>query len=370
VRRGEVPGAIALLSRGGETHVEKAGDVWPDTIFRISSMSKPVTAAAALILVEECVLRLDDPVDEYLPELASRRVLTRLDAPLGDTVPAARPITVRDLLMFTLGLGFGQGMWGPPGSVPIMDALSALGQGMPAPAGVPGPDEWLRRLGELPLVYQPGERWLYNTGSCILSVLLARVSGQSLPELLRKRLFEPLGMKDTAFFAAPSQLDRLVNAYRLEAGRLQLDGPATSAWKTPPAFPDGAAGLVSTVDDYLAFSRLLLAGGRVGNHRLLSEGALNAMLRDHLTERQRADGAEILGAGRGWGYGLSVVTDDGAAGLPAKSCGWNGGLGSSWVADPRSGLHAILLTQTLFTSPTPPAVHQDFWHVVFSPTYL
>ena len=101
VRRGDVPGVIALLSRGGETHVEKAGDAWPDTIFRIASMSKPVAAVAAMILVEECVLRLDDPVDEYLPELSSRQVLTRIDAPLGDTVPAARPITLRDLLTFT-----------------------------------------------------------------------------------------------------------------------------------------------------------------------------------------------------------------------------------------------------------------------------
>lgn len=130
---------VALLSHDGETHVEMAGGLPEDTIFRIASMTKPVTAVAAMICVEECLLRLDDPVDEYLPELASRRVLTRLDAPLDDTVPAARAITLRDLLTFRLGLGFGAGMWGPPGSVPIMDALRALGQGMPAPAGVAAP---------------------------------------------------------------------------------------------------------------------------------------------------------------------------------------------------------------------------------------
>ena len=153
---------VALLSRDGETHLETAGGAEPDTIFRIASMSKPVAAVAALILVEECVLRLDDPVDEFLPELASRRVLTRVDGPLDDTVPAERPITLRDLLTFQLGIGFGQGMFGPPGSVPIMDALDALRGGMPQPAAVAEPDEWMRQLGALPLAYQPGTRWLYN----------------------------------------------------------------------------------------------------------------------------------------------------------------------------------------------------------------
>src|ERR1700728_4125952 len=142
VRRGAAPGAVALLSRGGETVVEAVGDVRPDSIFRIASMTKPIVAVAALILAEECVLRLDDPVDEYLPELAGRRVLTRLDAPLDDTVPAERAITLRDLLTFRLGLGFGAGMWGPPGTVPIMDAINDLPNGKPAPAAVPGPDEW------------------------------------------------------------------------------------------------------------------------------------------------------------------------------------------------------------------------------------
>jgi len=142
VRRGEVPGAIGLLSRGGQQHVEQAGDARPDTIFRISSMTKPVTAVAAMILVEECVPRLDDPVDEFLPELASRQVLTRTDAPLGETVPAARAITLRDLLTFRMGLGQ---VFGPPGTIPIADALAAIGQGPPSPAAVPAPEEWMRR---------------------------------------------------------------------------------------------------------------------------------------------------------------------------------------------------------------------------------
>jgi len=217
VQRGEVGEVVALLSRDGETHVETAGGAEPDTIFRIASMSKPVAAVAALILVEECVLRLDDPVDEYLPELAARRVLTRLDGPLDDTVPAERPITLRDLLTFQLGIGFGHGMFGPPGSVPFMDALNELRGGMPRPAEVVEPDEWMRQLGELPLACQPGTRWLYNTGSDILGVLLARVTGQPFGDFLHERIFAPLGMTDTGFWVPADALRRLPPPISIDA---------------------------------------------------------------------------------------------------------------------------------------------------------
>jgi CubicO group peptidase (beta-lactamase class C family) len=369
VRRGEVPGAIALLSRGGETHVEKAGDVWPDTIFRISSMSKPVTAAAALILVEECVLRLDDPVDEYLPELASRRVLTRLDAPLGDTVPAARPITVRDLLMFTLGLGFGQGMWGPPGSVPIMDALSALGQGMPAPAGVPGPDEWLRRLGELPLVYQPGERWLYNTGSDVLGVLIARASGQRFDEFLRERIFTPLGMADTGFSVPAGSAGRLPPQYMTDpgSGELVVFDPPEGQWSAPPAFPSGAGGLVSTIGDYAAFASMLLGGGAYRGVRILSRPAVSLMTADQLSEAQKAVSGLAPGDfdDMGWGFGVSVVTRRTGLGPSAGAYGWSGGLGTTWYNDPAEDLLLILMTQRAWTSHLPPAICRDFWTAAY-----
>src|SRR5438128_845933 len=204
VERGEVPGLVALVSRRGEVHVEALGmkalgggdPVGRDTIFRISSMTKPVTAVATMILVEECRLRLDDPVDRLLPELADRRVLTRLDAPLDDTEPARRPITVRDLLTFTMGFGLA---FAPPGTMPIADALVGLrlGQGPPMPSVFPDPDEWLRRLGTLPLMHQPGERWRYNTGSDVLGVLIARAAGQPFDTFVRERIFEPLDMRDT-----------------------------------------------------------------------------------------------------------------------------------------------------------------------------
>src|SRR5690349_15323288 len=207
VERGEVAGLATLVSRRGETHVETIGlqslerrePIRRDTIFRIASMTKPITAVAAMILVEECKLRLDEPVDRLLPELANRRVLTRLDAPLDDTEPARRPITLRDLLTFRMGLGI---LLGPPDRYPILKAAADLGLsgfGPPLPATPHAPDEWMRRLGTLPLMTQPGRCWMYNAGSYVLGVLIARASGQPSEIFLRERIFEPLGMKDTAF---------------------------------------------------------------------------------------------------------------------------------------------------------------------------
>jgi CubicO group peptidase (beta-lactamase class C family) len=256
VERGEVPGIVTLIARRGETHVDTLGTkslggsdpVGRDTIFRIASMSKPVTAVATMILVEECKLRLDDPVDPLLPELADRQVLKRIDGPLDDTVPAHRPITVRDLLTFCQGFGL---VMAPPDSTPILRAQTEAFQapGPPSPSAVPGPDEWIRALGTLPLMYQPGERWMYNTGSDVLGVLIARASGQPFQTFLRERIFDPLGMADTGFFIPAPAIDRLADSYAAdpdtEALRL-YDEAASGQWSRPPAFPSGAGGLVST----------------------------------------------------------------------------------------------------------------------------
>jgi CubicO group peptidase (beta-lactamase class C family) len=380
INLGYTPGALAVVARrdaielaavGEQSRDSTAAPVRTDSIFRISSMTKPLTAAAAMMLVDEKRLRLQDPIYRWLPELANRRVLRAIGAELDDTVRAHRAITVEDLLTLRCGLG---SLLAAPGTYPIqrrIDELQLLGFGPPDPAYPLTPDEWLKRLGTLPLMAQPGEQWLYNTGACILGVLLARVTGLSLPQLLSRLLFEPLGMKDTGFFVPASQLSRLVSAYRLEAGHIVLyDDPAASAWKTAPVFPDGAAGLVSTADDYLAFSRFLLARGRVIGRTLLSEAAVDAMTQDQLTAAQRAAGAPILGAGRGWGLGMAVVAQTTAAGLPAGAFGWNGGLGSSWVADRRSGSTVLLFTETTFSSPAPPAVHQEIWRAVFAPSIV
>src|SRR5579864_4238918 len=206
VERGEVPGLVTLVSRRGDVHVDAIGtqafaDPAPmrhDTIFRISSMTEPIIAVATMILVEECKLRLDEPVDRWLPELADRRVLKRLDGPLDDTVPAKRAITVRDLLTFRMGFGI---VWGPP--APIVRAANELRLGAFGPPRVqepPAPDEWMRRFATLPLMNHPGEQWRYNTSAEVLGVLLARASGRPFDALMRERLFEPLGMKDTGFW--------------------------------------------------------------------------------------------------------------------------------------------------------------------------
>ncbi len=365
VRRGAAPGVVAVLARGGETVVESAGDIRPDSIFRIASMTKPVAAVAALILVEECVLRLDDPVDGYLPELAGRRVLTRVDAPLDDTVPAERAITLRDLLTFRLGLGFGQGMWGPPGSVPIMDALNDLPNGRPAPAAVPGPEEWMRRVGALPLVCQPGERWLYNIGSDILGVLIARACGQTFEEFLRERIFEPLGMPDTGFWVPAASIDRLPPLYTADPGTGErvVDDPPSGQWAAPPAFQSGSGGLVSTADDYAAFAAMLRGGGVYRGVRLLSRPAVSLMTSDQLPAAVKAVSGLMPGDfdDTGWGFGVSVVTRRTQLYHCAGTYGWNGGLGTTWVNDPAEDLTLILLTNQAFTSPVPPVINQDFW---------
>jgi CubicO group peptidase (beta-lactamase class C family) len=373
VERGEVPGIVTLVSRRGEVHVDAIGmkavggsdPMRRDTIFRISSMTKPITAAATMILVEECKVRLEEPVDRLLPELASRKVLKQLDGPLQDTVPANRPITVRDLLTFRMG--FGQ-MMAPPDAYPILKAASELqiGMGPPVPLAPPAPDEWMRRLGTLPLMHQPGEKWMYNTGSDVLGVLIARASGQPLEMFLRERIFEPLGMKDTSFSVPAPKLDRLATSYwtNFESGALELyDEAKGGQWSRPPAFPSGAGGLVSTIDDYLAFGQMMLSQGKHKGSRILSRLSVETMTTDQLTPEQKAVSGLVPGYfdSHGWGFGVSVVTRrDDVAAVPGRF-GWDGGMGTSWYSDPREDMVTILMTQRAWTSPSPPDVCLDFW---------
>ncbi len=369
VERGDVPGLVTLVSRRGEVHVDVIGTqaigesppMRRDTIFRISSMTKPIIAVATMILVEECKLRLDEPVERWLPELAERRVLKRLDGPLDETVPAKRPITVRDLLTFRMG--FGQ-MMAPPDAYPILSAANEqrIGMGPPSPSSMPAPDEWMRRLGTLPLMHQPGEQWMYNTGSDVLGVLLARASGQPLETFLR----EPLGMKDTGFSVPEASLDRLATSYWPDptSGKLTVyDEAMGSQWSRPPAFPSGAGGLVSTIDDYLAFGQMMLSQGKHGSERILSRLSVELMTTDQLTPEQKAASSLVPGFfdSHGWGFGVSVITKrDDIAAVPGRY-GWDGGLGTSWYSDPREEMVTILMTQRAWTSPSPPDVCLDFW---------
>ncbi|WP_119460619.1 serine hydrolase domain-containing protein [Rhodospirillaceae bacterium SYSU D60014] len=369
VECGGVSGLVTLVSRRGETHVDAIGrkavggdPMRRDTIFRIASMTKPVAAVAAMILVEECRLRLDEPVDRLLPELTDRRVLKRLDGPLDETEPANRAITLRDLL--TLRMGFGHIM--KPGAYPIQKAAGDrhILSGPPKPQTRPDPDEWIRRVGALPLMHQPGEAWMYDLGLDVLGVLIARAADQPLETFFRERIFEPLGMKDTGFSLPAEKLDRLATCYQTdpETGMLEIyDGIDDSQWSRPPAFPSAAGGLVSTIDDYLAFGRMMLNNGKHGREQILSRPSVELMTTDQLTAEQKACARIFLGDNRGWGFGLSIVTwRNDLSAVPGRF-GWDGGLGTSWASDPKEDMVAILLTQSAWTSPSPPGIYHDFW---------
>jgi CubicO group peptidase (beta-lactamase class C family) len=373
VDRGEVPGLVAVVARRGAAHVTTlgtmaadgaGGPVQRDTIFRIASLTKQIVATAAMALIEDGTLRLDDPVDGLLPELAGRRVLRDPDGPLDDTVPAGRPITVRDLLT----LRFGLGLIISPGASPIRDAMAEANLWPGPDSPLMTPDEWMKRLGRLPLAYQPGEAWLYHTGADVLCVLLARAAGTPLPDLLAERVFRPLGMTDSGFWVPADKRGRLAAAYQPgEDGRLVLeDDPANSdsEWLRPPSFPSE---LVSTADDLLAFATMLLARGRApGGQRLLSRPAVELMTTDQLTAEQRAANTLFFGDGGGWGMGLHVTgRRDDLAGTPGRF-GWNGGTGTTMYMDQAEDLTGILLTQRYMTSPQPPAVFRDFWTCAYA----
>lgn len=354
-----VPGLVALVAAGEQVHVEVAGSltiggppVRRDSLFRIASTTKPVVGVATLALVEEGLLALDEPVDRLLPELADRRVLRRPDGPLDDTVPADRAVTVRDLLTFTFGFGMAMEMFAAPEPWPVVGAASALHLctlGPPSPAEQPDPDTWIAGLGSLPLIAQPGERWLYNTGASVLGVLVARASDTTLADVLQRRIFGPLGMRDTACWTADAARLGAVYAPAVGNGLAVWDGPA-GAWSRPPAFGDAAAGLLSTADDLLLLARALAGGG----DSVLTPGSVREMTSDQLTEDQHRGTAAILGD-RSWGLCTGVHT----GGPRAGAFGWDGGLGTSWLVDPVRGVTVIVLANRMFDSPQLPAVHVD-----------
>jgi CubicO group peptidase (beta-lactamase class C family) len=358
VVRGEVPGVVAVVSRRDEMHLTAMGNqrfggepIRRDTIFRISSMTKPIVAVAAMMLVEECRLRLDDPVTALLPELADRRVLASVQGPLDDTVPAHRDITLRDLLTLRLGFGY---LPGRPEETPIVAAAMRrkIGLGPPKPATPHSPDEWLKLFAELPLMHQPGQRWSYEMGFGVLGVLVARAAGQPLETFLTERIFAPLGMADTGFSVPAGKLHRLATSYGLDHknGVLELyDGVEDSQWSQPPAFPDARGGLVSTVNDYLAFGRMLLRDGRYPGGRLLSRPSVRLMTTNQLTAEQRegSESAPLFLEDLGWGFGVGVVIHRSELSAVPGQFGWDGGLGTSWRSDPAEDMVTILMTQTL-----------------------
>lgn len=367
---GELPGYVALVDRGGDVVVRTGGlqdletgkPMQRDTIFAVASIGKPITAVSALILVEDGVMGLDEPVDEWLPELADRRVIRSLDADLDDTGPAERPITLRDLLTMRMGLG---AVFADPSGSPLLQRMAAL-------EVAPGPklfghsaDEYMARLGELPLVHQPGARWLYHTGLDVAGVLVSRASGMSLGKFQRERIFAPLGMSDTGFLVPADNAGRLATCYwrDAESGEFDVWNPASGdSFAAPPPFEAGGGGHVSTVDDFLAFGRMMLNGGEYRGRRILAEESVAEMLTDQITPEQKAVSDFFPGfwETHGWGLGAAIVTEpDDIAPQPGRF-GWWGGFGTTFFADPNTDTVAILFTQRMMNAADDTAMGESF----------
>jgi CubicO group peptidase (beta-lactamase class C family) len=358
VDEGRLPGFVAAVRHRGGTEVLAGGTttaggavpMGPDTQFRLASVSKPVAGALTLALAEDGVLGLDDPVAEWLPELSAPRVLRERTGPLTDTVPAERAVTVRHLLTGTPGFG---GLW--DGS-PLDRAIEerAIGPG-PWPPQM-APDEYLRRLAELPFAAQPGEVWLYHMAADVLGVLLARAAGRPVSALLADRVSGPLGLTGTGFTAAdPARLATVQEA--TPDGWVPVDAPDATV---PPAFESLAAGLFATAPDVLAVLAVLAEGGAP----LLSPTSVAAMTTDSLTPAQRAGAADFLGTGISWGLQTGVCVEQAEPWTTPGRFGWDGGTGTSAWADPARDVVAVLFTGRLYSGPDDEP--RDFWRTLYA----
>jgi CubicO group peptidase (beta-lactamase class C family) len=342
VASGRAPGMVAGIRHQGvieifATGVLAVGSSEPmtaDTPFRIASLSKLFLGALAASMLSDGVFGLEDPVDNWLPELSSPRVLVRADAPLDETVAADRPITIRHLLTLTHGLGV---IFEP---TPLSTAMFEGGVAASAIPPQLSPDEYLAAVGALPLAHQPGERWMYNMGCDILSALLPRIAGESLLDLLRARIFEPTGMTGTSFSSTGLPTEYFGTSDGIE----ELEEMKGVYEKDPP-FQSLAGGLVSTVPDYLRFLSALTDG------KLIPNDLRAAMTSDQLTESQREGTELFFGPGASWGWETGVVTAGTKPGASAGSYGWNGGTGTTAFVDPSNDLLGAIFTQRMMAGP-------------------
>jgi CubicO group peptidase (beta-lactamase class C family) len=348
---GLLAGAVTMVWQAGEVvqvhelgyrDVQAGLPMQRDTIFRIASMTKPITVAAAMALVEEGKFALSDPVAPFLPELADVAVMADPSGPLEKTVPLRRPITFDDLMTHRSGLAYAFSV-GPP-----------LGRAYGRLMHRQDEDRWLAELAELPLAHQPGDRLTYSHATDVLGIALSRIEGKPLAEVLAHRIFEPLGMVDTGFAVTPAGRRRAATMYKLDANNQLSDDAMGPAPVTLPTFCAGGSGLWSTVDDYLAFARMLLGFGTVDGVRVLSEESVRSMRTNRLTEDQKRH--PFLGMpywhGRGFGLNLSMVTDPaqsrqlyGPGGLGAFN--WPGAYGTWWLADPSADAILFYLIQNM-----------------------
>jgi CubicO group peptidase (beta-lactamase class C family) len=359
VDRGTVPGAVALVARGDDVEVVAVGSVdtdgtapmTRDSIFRIASITKPIVAAAVLMLIEDGVLALDAPVEEWLPELAKPSVVRTPSAPVEDVVPAARPITVEDLLSFRTGWGFPSDF-----SLPAVQSLFTVQKDGRSLKSWPEADTWLGLLARVPMLYQPGEAWLYATSSDLQGILIARASGRSLPDFLAERIFEPLGMKDTAFSVATDKVDRFAANYqRGPDKKLKLiDDPFGSDFTKEPGFKSGGGGLTGTSADYMRFCEMLRRGGELDGARVLGPRTIELMHMNHLPENkdltQLALGTFSETANEGVGFGLGFASTLGQVQTGTLGAGdyyWGGAASTIFWVDPKEDLSVVFMTQLM-----------------------
>lgn len=353
IDRNEVPGVVTVIARRGKiVHLEALGlrnaetrdAMTTDTIFRIASMTKPIASVALMMLYEEGHFLLTDPISKWLPEFAEMKVAAaappaeRIGVPYK-LVPAARPITIKHVLTHTAGLpnsyrGFN-----------VADYSKAAAKAKPDETTA----DRVKRIAKLPLNFHPGDSWEYGPGTDVVGVLVEKISGQSLDEFLRKRIFEPLGMKDTHFYLPTSKVNRLAALYQpnAEAGnKIKLTEAPTveSRWvKEPHTFFSGGGGLISTASDYVRFHQTMLNGGELNGVRLLGRKTVELMTVNHIGDLQ----VWLTGPGYGFGLGYSVIKDVGQAGVNASAgtYGWGGAFCTYFWVDPVEEMVGVVMTQ-------------------------
>ena len=334
-------GKVAYLHAFGTRDRESQAKMREDAIFRIASQSKALVSVAAMILQEEGALLIGDPVGKYLPEFQKTTVAVAKTGGGYDVVDARRPITIRDLLTHTAGIGYGGGPARDKWAEAKIQGWYFADRDEPIAATV-------SRIAALPMDAQPGERFVYGYGTDILGAVVEKVSGKSLDEFIRTRITQPLGMKDTHFYLPTAQRDRLATVYAARQGRLErapdegnmngqgnyVDGPRKSF--------SGGAGLVSTASDYARFLQMLLNGGELNGVRILSPKTVELMTSDHIGDRYNTPG-------QGFGLGFSVVKDLGVRGAPGSfgEYGWGGAYHSSYWVDPKEELIVTYFTQLI-----------------------
>jgi CubicO group peptidase (beta-lactamase class C family) len=353
VDAGDLSGIVTLVWRDGEDvqfnavgkrDIEHNKPMTRDTLFRIASMTKPITSVAALMLMEEGKLKLDDPISKWLPEFAEMEVMRDPAGELNNTYPSPRPITVEDLMTHRAGLAYG------------FSSRGALAKAHEEKLGMPlqsnkTPDEWLAALADLPLTYPPGERLHYSHATDVLGLLVGRVAGMPFREFLMQKILKPLGMKDTDFYVPKEKRDRAAVVYQQDPATGALKPVPFAQYDEAPSFNSGGGGLISTADDYLAFARMLLNRGELNGRRYLKKETVELMTTNHLTPQQRAD--TFLGIplwmGQGFGLGVSVIMEPEKhawMGAGSKGAfGWPGAFGTWWQADPEKNMVLLFLIQ-------------------------